>query len=408
MRLLLIALVALVAAVGFGSIVAEDPGFIVIGYGGKVLRTTFAFFLLVLLVAGLALYLLIRLFVNMAELRRRWRHWSQEQRRRRAHRSLASGMLALAKGDFAKAERLFSRGVDEDAAPEVHYLAAAEAAQAMHAPARRDNYLRLAHDLKPEAADALDVKRTEWLIENGQLEDARVLLNELTQRAAPSPQLLRLRLALLQAHGDTAGVLDLVPALRRDRVMSFDEVNALERDSAVAVLDGPHVDADALKSLWGGLSKPMRADPAVIAAYVRALCAIGEDDEAEALVRKRLESQWDTELAALYGEIACEPPAKQLRKADAWAISHEDDPGLMLTRARIAVRAGLWGQAKHQLDRLVVMGPTPLVYRLLAETADGMDDPEAATVYRKMGLELATGVPVPVPPEPTATVEGAA
>lgn len=408
MRLLVIALVALIAAVAFGTLVAEDPGFIVIGYGGKVLRTTFAFFMLVLLVAAVALYALIRLFVNMAELRRRWRHWAEEQRRRRAHRSLASGLLALAAGDFAKAERLFSRGVDDDAQPEVHYLAAAQAAQAMHASGRRDNYLRLAHDISPEAAAALDIKRAEWLIENGQLDDAQALLEDLTRTSPPSPQLLRLRLAILRARGDDAGLLGLVPDLRRDRVVSFDEANALERDAAVAVLGHPHANRDALKALWGGLSKPMRAEPAVIEAYVKALCAIGGDDEAEALLRRRLESHWDTGLAALYGEIRCEPPAKQLRKADAWAMSRGEDPGLMLTRARLAVRAGLWGQAKSHLDKLVVSAPTPLVYRLQAETAEGRDDPEAAAAYRKMGLEMATGVVVPTPPDALDATEGAA
>ena len=44
MKLLLIALAALFVAVIFGHFVVEDAGFVVIGYGETVFRTSFVFF----------------------------------------------------------------------------------------------------------------------------------------------------------------------------------------------------------------------------------------------------------------------------------------------------------------------------------------------------------------------------
>lgn len=391
MRLLAIALLALGVAVVTGSLVAEDPGFIVIGYGGKVIRTTFAFFMFVLLVVVIALYVAVRLLANVMELRRRWRRWSEEYRRRRAHRSLATGMLALAKGDFARAERLFARGADGDAQPEVHYLAAAQAAQAMNAPARRDNYLQLAHDVQPEAGAALDTKRAEWMIENDQLSEASALIGELAQVQIGNVQVLKLRMSLLQRLDDSHALLALIPDLRRDRVIPFDDVNALERDCAIAVLNDSPGSPDALADVWNGLSKPMRFLAPVLGRYVQGLCAFGAHDEAEALLRKRLESAWDSSLAELYGEVECDPPTRQLRKADAWAVTREDDSGLRLTRARLAIRAGLWGQAKDHLEYLINTAPSPVLYQLQAAVAEGMDDGDLAAVLRKKGLDLATG-----------------
>lgn len=391
MRLLLIALFALGLAVIAGSLVAEDPGFIVIGYGGKVIRTTFAFFMFILLVTAIVLYVLTRLLANVLELRRRWRRWSQESRRRRAHRSLANGMLALAKGDFARAERLFAKGAEGDAQPEVHYLAAAEAAQAMNAPARRDNYLQLAHDVQPEAAAALDIKRAEWMIDTDQLPEAGKLIDELAQAQIGNVQVLKLRMRLLQRLGDTEALLALIPDLRRDRVIPFDDANALERDCAIAVLNESGGSPDALADVWNGLSKPMRFLAPVLGRYVQGLCAFGAHDEAEALLRKRLDSAWDSSLAELYGEVECDPPTRQLRKADAWAVTREADTGLRLTRARLAIRAGLWGQAKDHLDQLISRAPSPVLYQLQAAVAEGMDDVDAAAVLRKKGLDLATG-----------------
>lgn len=397
MKLLATALLALTLAVVAGSIVANDPGFIVIGFGGKVVRTTFAFFMLASVALGIVLYGLLRGLANLFELRRRWRRWSEEYRRRRAHRSLASGMLALAKGEFARAERLFSRGVDEDAQPEVHYLAAAEAAQALKASARRDNYLRLAHDVQPDAADAIDIKRAQWLIENDQLIEARGFIDRLQGAQERNPQVLKLRMDLLRRSGDMRALLELIPDLRRDRVMPFDDINALERDCAIAVLNEPRETLEVLHTLWKGMSKPMRKSPQVLGRYVQGLCAVGAGDEAEVLLRKQLESAWDSSLAALYGEIECEPPARQLRKADGWAVTRSDDPGLTLTRARLSIRAGLWGQAKDHLERLISVAPSPVLYRLQAEAADGMGNSEVAAALRKSGLELATGIDASVP-----------
>ena len=389
--MLLIALLALVAAVAVGHFIAVDPGFIVIGIGGKVVRTTFAFFVIVILAAVLTLYIGMRLLAHLLALRGRLGRWSGDYRRRRAYRSLADGLLARAAGDHARAERLFSLGADDNAQSEVHYLAAAEAAQAMHANGRRDNYLRLARDLKPDAVPALELQRAAWLLDQDHIDEAAALIDELSASQVSSPPLLRLRLRLLERRHDMAGVLQLMPAVRRDRVMSYDEANVLERDCAVAVLRGNALRPAELTAVWEGLSKSLRATPQVLAAYVQALCRVSRDDEAERLLARQIDRVWHSDLAALYGEIECQPAARQLRRVEQWAAQHDADPGLRLARARLAIRAQLWGLARTQLELLIADHPLPLFYRLLAEVADGAGDANAALRYRKRGLELATG-----------------
>ncbi|MCB1747452.1 MAG: hypothetical protein H6977_10725 [Gammaproteobacteria bacterium] len=391
MKVLLVALVALVAAVVAGHYVAEDPGFVVIGYGGKVIRTTFAFFLVLGLVGFLAGHGLINLLARLGRMRTRWRHWTDDHRRRRAHSSLADGLLAMAAGDFARAEKLFRGGVDDDSQPEAHFLAAAAAAQAAGAPARRDNYLSLAASARPEIRNAFHLQRAVWLLDNGQVSEARPLIERLAVAEPHHPEVLRLRMELARTSFDHEGLMALVPALRRDRVINHDAINALERETAVALLSRADLTLEALDERWRSLAKNLHADPDVLSAYVRGLCRHHADDRAEALVRKRIERQWDTALAALYGEIACEPPAKQLRKLEAWSVTRGDDPGLRLARVRQAIRAGLWGQAREQLEHLVQRAPSPLLLELGAEIAEGMGDEATAARQRKAGLDLALG-----------------
>ena len=61
MRLLFITLALLLAAIYVGSIALDDPGFILIGYHGQVLRTSFVFFALCIMLAGVLLYYAVRL-----------------------------------------------------------------------------------------------------------------------------------------------------------------------------------------------------------------------------------------------------------------------------------------------------------------------------------------------------------
>lgn len=391
MKALLIALIALVVAVVAGHYVAADAGFIVIGYGGKVIRTTFAFFLLVMLLGFIAVMMLLSIMRNLAGLRGRLSQWSSDRRQRRAQTSLTQGLVAMAGGEFAAAERLFKRGLDDGEQPEVYYLAAAEAAQAQGASARRDNYLQLAREIKPEISTELDIKRAQWCIEDGQVDDAAPIIERLQNATVGNTQVLKLRYLLHSERGDQETLLAMVPDLRRDHVLTHDQSIALERRSASALLNASAESPEQLSERWRSLNKNLRAAPEVITAYVRALCRQGADDQAESLLRKHIERVWDSSLAALYGEINCQPPAKQLRKLEAWSMTRAEDPGLRLARARQAIRAGHWSQAREQIEALMVIAPSPLLHQLLAEIAEGMADQPAAIAARRAGLELATG-----------------
>ncbi len=252
----------------------------------------------------------------------------------------------------------------------------------------------LARDLNPAAGGTLDLKRAGWLLDNGELDAAADQLASLAASQAANPRFLLLRARYREARGEHGALLGLLPSLRRDRVLPAAEADALEQASAAAALAAAAAEGSAaLDAAWNGLSRNVRAGTPVYAAYVRALVTLGRVDQAENLLVRQLERRWDGELAALYGELPCEPPTRQLRAIEDFARSHGDDPGLMLARARITLRAGLWGQARAQLEALLAAAPSPLVHRLLAEAAEGAGDVSAAEKHRRRGLELATAAP---------------
>ena len=133
MKYLLLTVISLAVAVLLGQLIADDPGFVVIGYGGKVFRTSFVFFVVLLVIGIFALTFAWRALVHIFTLRTRWLGWTGEYRRKRSQRALSNGLLALAEGDFGRAEQLLSRGAEAESGPALHYLGAAEAAQAQNA-----------------------------------------------------------------------------------------------------------------------------------------------------------------------------------------------------------------------------------------------------------------------------------
>lgn len=397
MKYLVITLVSLIVAVTLGQLIADDAGFVVIGYGGKVFRTSFIFFVVLLVVGMTALYFAWRLLYQVLTLKTRWLGWTGEYRRKRSQRALSNGLIALAEGNFNRAEHLLSRGASDESAPAIHYLGAAEAAQAQDAAERRDTYLSLARDAMPSAEVAIGIKRAEMQLANDQFEQARATLDYLADRHPDNKHVLALQQRVYAATGDARAALALLPALRRHRVYTAERLGEVERDTAVALLSRPFSSLDDLHEIWHRLPKTAREQAASVALYTQRLTVLGYHEEAEGLLRKHLMRHWHADLVRQYGDVRIQNVALQLERAEAWLSTRADDPDLLLSLAKLSIGADEWGKARTYLDSLIALMPSPMAYRLLAEVHEHSHDAEAANRCQREGLRLATnagGLPV--------------
>ena len=386
MKLLIAVLAALIVAVGVGQLIAAHPGIVAISFEGKVVRLSLALFVLLCLGGSLLALALLRWGWHLLTVRSRYRRWQGERARRQAQLALNDGLLALAAGDYVRAEKTLERGARHGASP-VHYLAAAQAAHALNAPARRDAYLALADDGEPSLPVGL--RRAEMLLDQGEFGAAEAALEPLVERHGDSRQLLQLRHRLAAMQGRHEDVVALLPALRKYKVYADARLAELEAELATRRLAQPVVTPAEVQQIWQGLSKDARDQVPVLSAYARALLQLNADEEAEGLLRKALAKQWDSRLVALYGDIDTKPAAL-LGRAEVWLATHAGDPQLLQTLGRLSFRAELWGKARAYLEDSVTRQPTALGYRLLADAYDKLDEPELARRQRALGLELAT------------------
>ncbi|MCC6715566.1 MAG: hypothetical protein IT496_10070 [Gammaproteobacteria bacterium] len=396
MRFVILSLVLLVAAVLLGGVLLKDTGFVVIGVHGQVIRTSFAFFVVLLLAAILAVWWTLKTLVRLWHAPRDLQHWSRRRRETRAMKGLSEGFLALVEGDWREAERSLSDGARRSNAPLLHYLGAARAAQAQQAPDRQAFYLQMARELGEGAQLPVRLGEMEQALHEHRLDDARALLAELRQIDSRHHQVLRMEAAYCRAAGEWAALLDLLPRLARRDLLPAAQRATMEQEA----MDGLMLDAErrgdprAIKSAWERVARARRYLPEITARYARALAACGEQEEAHNLVLGALRKQWDAGLVRLYGELQSADALRQLKNAEGWLDEHGEEPGLLLALGRLALRSGLWGKARSYLEDLIAKTPTPEAYRLLAEAQEQLGDRDAALRCHRQGLALATGQPV--------------
>ena len=391
MRYLILIVIALAAAVGLGHLLQQDPGFIIIGYGGKFFRMSFVPFAVIAIVATLIIYAAIKALFQILTVGKRWRKWSKHRKQKKSHRTLGEGLLALAAGDFVKAEKLLSQGAKSDNSPAVHWLAAAEAAQGQQAIERRDLYLSRAREAEPQAEAAIGLRRAHMQLQNNQLEQARAAAEYLSDRYPDNHQVLLLRRDVYRKDEDWVALLNLLPAIKRHRALPDPAFENLEEQTSAALLGGYFGSLDELTGTWEKLSKSARSNPVAIASYADALVKFGQHEEAESLVRKAIGHGWHKDLVRAYRRIAIGNADLQLERAEEWLKGRPDDSDLLITVANLAIKADQWEQARLYLDRLSKSQATPEAYQLLADVLEHEGNPAEASRCRRDGLAMALG-----------------
>ena len=403
MRTLFAALLALVLSVLAALAIRHDSGYLYAAYGHWSLETSLAVFVLLALVAFGLLYLLIRMVVRLWSMPRRLQRWERRRAAERARLNLVQGVLDMAEGRWGAAEKNLLRHIEDSELAVLHYLAAAHCADRQGVSERRDRYLSQAHASKPAADVPVRLILAEAQLADRQYEQALATLKHLQEIAPGHAQVLGLLQRLFELQKDWARLRDLIPELRKRKVLP--ETDLMELDIRVhqSLLTKAAQESDPQRLVleWNQVPKGIRSQPRVLEAYVAALLGRRQGDLAEPLLREAIERGWDDRLVRLYGVAAGKDPAKQLSSAEAWLKTQPENPVLLLTLGRLCQRNQLWGKARSYFEASIEFGQLAESYRDLAGLLERLGERERAmSLYRK-GLALLTG-PVLDLPMPSA------
>lgn len=392
MKRLVYVLLALVLAVGVGLVLTNEPGYVLIGYGNWTLETTVSLLLFALAIGFAALYLLLRLLAGLKRAPRRLREWEHRRTALRARNTLNHGLMELAEGNWAGAEKRLLKYAGDSETPLLNYLAAARAAQQQGAHERRDQYLRQAHHAMPAADVAVGLTQAELQIAHRQMEQALATLTHLRTLAPRHGYVLTLLMRLYEALHDWERLRELLPELRKRKVLDGAAADALEVRvySELLAQHARSRDGAALRDTWQRVPRRLTSQPDTVLAYAAQLHRLGEDHEAETLLRTALKKGWDERLVDLYGRLQADI-RRQLATAEAWLREHERDPVLLQALGRLAMRNSLWGKAREYLETGISIAPTVESYQLLGSLAEQVNDTALMTYCYRKGMLLATG-----------------
>ena len=393
MKFGIIVVVVLFASAFGAHFLLADPGYVVINFRGYVIEMSVPVLAGFAFAFVLAVWLIRKLIVAP----RRLGEAAGRYRSARSGQKLTKGMIAVAEGNFSRGEKMLGRAASTSDSPLFNYLQAARAAHLQGRDDRRDEWLRLAYEEIPEAANAILLTQAEFQIDRGENEQALATLRRLEEDSKNHSHALALMGRLYFKLKDWASLADLLPRLRKNTQVKPETLDKWTIRVHQQALDTA-ADVEVLDQTWKGIARKLRSDMTLLNAYYQGLIRAGLHDRAEKELAAALRAEWRGPLVRLFGLIEATDTTKQLKRAEGWLKNHGEDPDLLLAAARLCLRNELWGKARSYLETVIGMRPTPEAYQEYGNLLTQMGEADAAADAYKDGLGMVGAKPLPAIP----------
>jgi HemY protein len=386
-----------VAALVISAIAAHfllgDPGYVAINFRGYLIEMSVPVLVSVVVLLVISIWLVRR----MVQAPRRLGEAAGRYRAGRAGQKLTLGMIEVAEGNFARGEKLLARAAKGSDAPLFNYLQAARAAHLQGLDERRDQWLRLAFENTPEAANAVFLTQAEFQLDRGQHEQALATLRQLEENSVDHGYALALLGRLYYQLEDWQQLAQIMPRLKKHSHVKKETLDLwatrVHRENMERASDG-----DAVNAEWKTVPNGLKNELPLLDAYFMNLMRTGLHEKAEKDLAAALKTNWRGPLARLFGLIEGPDPTRQLKRAEGWLSKHGDDPDLLLAAARLCLRTELWGKARSYLETVISLRPTPEAYQEYGQLLAQLGEADAAADAYRSGLGMVAGSTLPAIP----------
>ncbi|MCB1707167.1 MAG: heme biosynthesis protein HemY, partial [Halioglobus sp.] len=325
-KLFTLLLIALLLGVGVVAIIETDPGYLLLAYGDYTLESSLWVGLLLLFFLTLALYLLIALVRRLVGGQKSLAGWLGSRRARQATRLTQRGLVNFVEGNWSRARRDLLRGVRENDTPLLNYLLAARASANLGEPEQTDQHLAAA-EAGAGAKIAVALARAELQLQAGHYQQAVDTLREARRSPGRYPQALALLQRAYAGLDDGAALAELLPLLKKYRVLNADEVQRLEAEVYGRALTqaGDPARGGSLQALcdsWHTMPAAVRGTAAMTRQFAQMLVDLGDHVLAEKTLLRAMKQGWDPQLVRIYGYVQSDNVRRQLSQAESWLADH--------------------------------------------------------------------------------------
>jgi HemY protein len=345
--------------------------------------------LLVLLVAGFVFgYLALRAVATVLGLPRAVREFRARRAREKADVALRDAMRLLQEGRYGHALKSAERAFEAGHAPGLAALLALRAAHATHDQERFALWQQRARQHEGAGGRAARLMTEARLaLESREFDTAHDAIEQLAAQEGRHIAALRLSLGIEQGRGNWLEVLRLARQLEKHKALTPAQATPLRLRAHRQNLAALREDAVQLLAYWNKTVGTDRNDPRLAAEAARALAAAGDCIEAARLVEDFLDEQWDSGLAAAYGECEGGDVVARIAHGEKWLAQHPRDAQLLLALGRLCRQKQLWGKAQSYLEASLAIEPSRACHIELAQLFDRLDrSAEADRHYRKAAV----------------------
>jgi HemY protein len=375
-------------AVGIALLARNSSGYVVIVAAPHRIELSLNLLAVIILAGYLLFYFVTRLVTTLLQIPARVAAYRAERNRSRARQSLNEALLAFFQGRYASAEKSAASAIAMEETKGVAAIIAARSAHELGRFNEREQFLDQAKGDVPEVDQARLTTLADLLVSQGRFDEALAVLNDLSARDARNLRLLRLRLQAEQATRRWDEMLDTVAALSRLGGLAPAEAAIAKRTAHLGNLNRKAQDGAALAAYWKQLPTEMRLDPAVASTAARFHLALGGTSNAQEILERALENEWNAGLIALYGEAAGTDALPQIERAEKWLRTHARDPALLLALGKLCMRQALWGKAQSYIEASLALEPTHDGHMTLAALMEKLGKPQEAVRHFRRSAEL--------------------
>lgn len=393
MKFLTFIIVMLFVGISATLLALENPGYAMLARPPWSVEMPLTLFAVLALLAFLLGYLAIYIAVRVWRIPREVARWRQLRHARRAQEGLYQGLLCLMEGSWVKAEKRLVSDLRYNQHPLLNYLAAACAAQGEGDTEKRNQYLTRATQYAGSHELAVGMIQAHLDVLAGQPEHALASLNDVRAREPDRPQVLRLLAQVYRTLADWTNLANLIPELRKRKVLPAAELEELELQAhrELLTLSLPSGSGEVLQRAWRSVPPNLRTHPRIVDIYVRHLIKQGDMLLAESLLSDALRRGWDDNLVRLYGRVHLRDASTQLATAEMWLEQHGESPSLLLTLGRIAADAQLKTKAREYFERSLALNELPETCSELGQLLEQSGQTDKAREYYRRGLLLTVG-----------------
>ncbi|MCL2590110.1 MAG: heme biosynthesis protein HemY [Betaproteobacteria bacterium] len=394
MRVLIWIIIIFALAVGLSMLASQNWGYVqFVVPKSWLVQMPAKLFVVALLAAFIAVYLLIRLMRNALSLPEAVGQWRERRRRLQADRSLREAVVTLHEGRYAKALKFAEKAYETSDSPEAAILLAARAAHALCDEDRYREWIGRLGGEEEKVQAARLMTEAELAVISRDYEEAAKKLDILQPDGRRNIAAMRLLLRVSMALWRWDESLRLIRLLRKHKALTEEQARPLlcrvhiERLRACADGDGDdNSKNDVLSEMWKAIPAEEREDRRLMLEAVPLFARMGKGYVVRRTVERLLDAEWDTALARLYG--LCGDIGACLSKGENWLPDHREDPGLLFSLGRLCAELQLWGKAVEYFELSLRWQPEVETHLALANLFKRLERDEDEQKHYRAAAEM--------------------